>query len=293
MKRKVIIIAMAILLATSLIGCDIIEKPKDVNAPITEADATTNQIYIRSSDGELYKANHNGENFDSTSNESNSGRRIYTYNDSKYIPTLYADDLLILYTRDTLPNYFLYEVFKDVGYTVGVKLSKGTNGTYTFSASAGFGGSFASAVSEVLNNDQRATLLTVDGEAPKDDLINEYGLIGGMNNGDSKKIEFMVGSYYYSGNMFADMHTYISQETGTITSYMTTTNGYIIINIPEKLRGRFVSISGSGMMYISPKTRAEASPEELKGNPDTSQMVQEEEIAADTEETQTEEELAE
>lgn len=259
--KKIAMALVAMSVFTGLLGGCSNKKESvseiDLNAPLS-IENIREGIYIMSTDGEFYYPNRDGQNFKAEVLSSNASRIICSLNDTKYIPTLYADDSLVYFTLGSIPSSFGVEKFCDSGYTCGLfGISKGSNRKYTFSKDNLIGESM---LVKSLNGFMQAgdifSILSLDDRDIEDSDVTPAGTIQCEKLGQKRKISFMKGTFYNEVETVADMHIWYSEETSNIPSYETTKNGFIILRLPTTITdGDYVSIMGTGLFRVSKDDR--------------------------------------
>lgn len=246
-------------MTTALVGCGSKseENVVSVNGPYS-IDQIQSGLFIMTKDGEFYTPDTSGQNFTNEVTSSDPRRIIYSYEDNKVIPTLYADDKLVYFTTDSIPSNFGVEKFRDVGYTFGLYgISKSSGGEYTFTEADFIPDStIEQSFNGYISNNDIATILTVDGKAVDVDNFSVAGTYKCDKKDQKVKIAFMKGTFYSEVEAFADEHVWYSAETSNVLSYETTKNGFIVLQLPDGLNnGDFISVMNTGLMQISIKNR--------------------------------------
>lgn len=259
-KKAIIDFLAAVIFVGTLNGCGrdqqtaAKEDPKD---PLT-IESVSEGLYIMSDAGMFYSPDTEGQNFKTEVTSSDAGRIICSKNDTKYIPTLYADDCLVYFTYGEIPATFGVEKFCDSGYTCGLYgISKGSGGNYTFSGANMIGGSELSNVfGGYLQAGDVISILSVDDRDIADTDVTPAGTIRCEEPGQKLRISFMKGTFYNEIETVADEHIWYSEETSSIPSYDITKNGFIILQLPNTVAdGDYISVMGTGLFQISKEKR--------------------------------------
>lgn len=211
-----------------------------------------------SEDGKFYYPNIEGQNFTNETTSADSRRIIYSPNDSKYIPTLYADDMLVYFTTGSIPTTIGVEKFCDSGYTCGLYgISQASNGNYTFTGDNFIPNStLQSSFNGYVSSSDIATILSVDGEKLTVSDVTDAGTIKCNEAGEEMTIAFMKGTFYNEVKAVADEHLWYSEETMSVPDYEMTKNGFIILSLPGSLDdGDYISVMGTGLIRISDENR--------------------------------------
>lgn len=259
-KKSLISFLLTMAITTALVGCGSqkVEDTTSTNGPYS-IDQIQSGLYIMTGDGKFYTPDTSGQNFTNEVTSSDPRRIIYSYEDNKEIPTLYADDKLVYFTSGTIPDNFGVEKFRDAGYTFGLYgISKNSGGEYTFNASSFIPEStLEQSFNGYISDGEFGTLLSVD-EKPVDvDNLSVAGTYKCSKKDQKVKLSFMKGTFYNEVEAFADEHVWYSAETSNVLSYETTKNGFIVLNLPDGLEdGDFISVMNTGLIQISGKNRS-------------------------------------
>lgn len=255
-KRTVAII-LGVCLCIGLTGCSLFpEKEPDKSEPISVENIETG-IYIMTADGKFYAPNTEGQSFSNVAISANPTRIVASYEDKKFIPTLYKDDHLVYFTKSAIPEKFAVERFRDVGFTTGLyQLSLGSDGNYSFNEKALVGGSLSQTVTAAMgDSNYNITIVTVNGKPLSEDMITEAGTIANLKKDENVKFGVMRGSYYAEFEAIADEHIYYSSATSYITTYKTTKNGYVVLQFPSDVTEGYISVDNTGLFYKSNENR--------------------------------------
>lgn len=245
---------------TAAVGCGSknTEDTTNTNGPYS-VDQIQSGLYIMTKDGKFYTPDTSGQNFTNEVTASDPRRIIYSYEDSKVIPTMYADDKLVYFTTGSIPDNFGVEKFRDAGYTFGLYgISKSSGGEYVFTESSFIPDSTLEAsFNGYISNGDIGVLQSVDGKPLDVDNFSVAGTYKCDKKDQKVKIAFMKGTFYSEVEAFADEHVWYSAETSNVLSYETTKNGFIVLNLPNGLKdGDFISVMNTGLIQVSEKTRS-------------------------------------
>ena len=259
-RKKFISCVLITATLCSLIGCGSQKTEEAVSAAGPyKLDQIQSGLYIMTKNGDFYSPNTDGQNFDNEVTSGDPRRIIYSYEDSKDIPTMYADDQIVYFTSGAIPTNFGVEKFRDAGYTFGLYgISKSSAGEYTFSNSNFISGSsLEGSFNGFLTDSDVATLLNVDGNALKVDDLSVAGTYKCGKKDQKVKLAFMRGTFYKEVETYADEHVWYSAETANVLTYETTKNGFIVLKLPDGLKdGEYISVMGTGLIHISSKNRS-------------------------------------
>lgn len=257
--KKLGVTAVSVMLLVGLLtGCgeSMSEEGTDANTPLQIEDIREG-VYVMSNDGKFYYPNTEGQSFSGETTSSDPDRIVWSKNDSKYIPTLYADDRLVYFTTGQIPETIGVEKFADAGYTFGLSgLSQATNGNYVFTADSLIPGStLEGSFNGFLSDSDTASIVSVGGKNLIQSNITDAGTVR-CKKGDKQILAFMKGTFYSEVEAIADEHIWYSCETGTIPDYELTKNGFIILTVPASYNdGDYFSVMGTGLIRKSDKNR--------------------------------------
>lgn len=257
-KRIAFTSAILLLCAGMFSGCSgSAEEQTDPNAPL-EIDNITSGIYVMSTDGKFYSPNTDGQNFSGEVTSADAGRIICSKEDSKYIPTIYADDRLVFFTTDEIPETMGVEKFADAGYTYGLYgLYQGNNGSYSFTDDNFIeGSSLKESFNGFLGDSGVANVVSLNGKELKTSDFTEAGTIKCGKMDEKKKLAFMKGTFYNEVDVYADEHVWYSDMTASIPDYEMTKNGFVILTLPASIGdGDYFSVMNTGLICKSDKNR--------------------------------------
>lgn len=238
-----------------LCGCSAIPEKVSMSDPI---ENPTNGLYVLTSNGEYYAANKYGENFSGKASSGDAKRIVSSINNAKFVPEVYENDNIVYFSKNGIPSIFMVERFRDTGNSIGLTgLSKGTDGKYYFNNKSLVANS--DAYTKLSNiGKSSAAILTVNGNELTDDMVSEAGNILGLETDKPAHICYLVGTYYGEADVNVDTRIWYSSSTGSIGTYYTTKNGYIVLELPENIKDEYVSIDNNGLIHINSTTREEA-----------------------------------
>lgn len=258
--KRLAVVSAAVLAITGLLtGCGGSTQPveDDKNAPLSVKDISSG-IYVMSADGKFYYPNTEGQNFSGEVTSAQTDRIVYSRNDSKYIPTLYKDDKLVMFTTSEIPETMGVEKFADAGYTYGLyRLSQGNNGSFSFTDDNFINGSTLQAsFNEFLGDSGVANIVTVGDKNLTSLDLTDAGTIKCSELGEKKTLSFMKGTFYSEVEAIADEHVWYSDETSCIPDYEMTKNGFIILTLPDSIKdGDYFSVMNTGLILKSGDNR--------------------------------------
>lgn len=248
--KKISIILLASVCMTFTAGCDGIIEKENVESTVLEEGEEAKGLYILSADGTLYKFNTKHQNFEGVVNSSAPDRFTWSCNNDKNIPVIYSDDKLVFYGSELPDNPYKVEKFNDLGYTIGTgPLSKSTSGLISITESQLMNGSNAAEILTPAIPSNGWKLAEINGKAIDDNTLNEYGLVAGLEEGQSVKIGVYAGTKYGNTDVIADTRVFVSTIVTETEGYCLTKKGYIEIDIGE-LEDGFYSFNGCGLTEL-------------------------------------------
>ncbi len=241
------------LIALTLTGCGkkqiwVDESAQYELTALTDEELSNDVYYVK--DGAYFYATYMPKGtVTSVSTSTDASRVLWTDEDETLIPTLYSDELVALQTNDeTTLDEIVLERFVDSGYSIGLY-----NGTFdddgylcystkenivkTSDAYNYMGGLSAETI----------RIIAIDNEPVTSDMVNNAGIITGLEEGKEYTIEYYAGSYYSKATIIADEHFYSSSSIRTdATSYLTK-HGYMAFEMPDSAQSGYYLVNGEGV----------------------------------------------
>lgn len=256
------------LLAVSCIifsGCgkkEVQEPTDEILTAVTMADLLPGHFYVKTGDS-FFLLPIEDQNYDTTkeifsSDDTKNGmisqedNRLvnFTYKDLT-IPTLYKNDQLI-YVSDGSISTFVWERFKDYGYSIGLSgLQLASSGKIkSQEATMAAMGSTAEAAIASLTIPEGAdiTVDKINGTALSSQYINDGGIITGMSRDAVANVDLYIGTQHVPISISADTKYFKSFELYSTDKYALSTDGYAIVEIPSYLRSGYYLVNGSGFV---------------------------------------------
>lgn len=170
------------------------------------------------------------------------------------IPTLYKGDHIVLRTNNEFKEEFYFERFIDAGYSIGLcNLARTETGRYKVSTSSGTQinpNSDASTLTEL--GDINITIDTIGGQPLRSSLVNECGMIDGLEKGLTYEADVYVGTEIHPYTFTADSRILYSAQVNTTIDYEFVQAEVIEIEIPEYFNSGYYSLNGSGIFrYVA------------------------------------------
>lgn len=255
--KKLSLILIASIFITSAAGCDSIIEHENVDSPIVGEEEEKEGLYILTKKGTLYKFNTKNQNFEGTTSSASVSRMIWCCNEDKYIPTLYSDDKLVYYGSALPDGPFNVEEFIDLGYTIGASsLSKSTSGLISITDEQLLNGSNAYNILSPSLPSTGWQMAEINGKLIDDSMINDYGLIDGLEKGDKITIGVYSGTKYGKTEIVADTRVFCSYAVTATAGYTLTKNGYIEVDLGD-LEDGYYSFEGCGLTQLKRSEKRE------------------------------------
>lgn len=259
MKKKIIIVALIAMIAINATGCkEKIFKEKDVPETSKKytVDTLANDTYYIKDGTNFYTLYKPDGNFNKYSTTADSTRILWTYGDEEddLIPTLYKNEILVYKSDGKIPSDFIFERYKDLGYTIGIRSLQYNEQAKTYDFKTESDVKSKSSAGKVVKNvkDQYTSL----GIAKMDDSenidITAAGTIKDLQKDKAYNFGVYAGSVYSETKIKADTHIYQSSEVFEVKETKSTKKGYVEIPLPENLKTGYYLVNGIGVIrYIS------------------------------------------
>lgn len=167
------------------------------------------------------------------------------------IPTLYKNDQLI-YVSDGSISTFVWERFKDYGYSIGLSGLQLTNSGKIKSQEttmAAVGSTAETAIASLtVPEGADITVDKINGTALSSQYINDGGIITGMSRDAAANVDFYIGTQHVPVSISADTKYYKSFELYSTDKYALSTDGYALVEIPSYLRSGYYLINEVGFV---------------------------------------------
>lgn len=252
MKKCVFASIILLTAAIALTGCEMqIFEDKNAKYQLKEAkrgNLEDNTYYVK--DGtDFFKIYDCARN--STSNSFDISKCAWVTVDEDMIPTYYSNELLAKASSKIETDALVLERYKDTGFSIGVYGAVYNNGYITFEYNS----------CTIKNTDAKEafntsasthiSIETINGRQVTEDMVNEAGVILGMEEDMDYEISFYAGTYYGTAIVKADTHFFQCYEPYKINDFVMTKNGYEAIYLPEDLKSGYYELNGEGIFrYI-------------------------------------------
>ena len=257
--KKVIVILSILMMGLMLTGCDIQifedKNAKNLAKEYKKDELLVNTYYIKEGTSfyEAYKcsSNSSGTDLDLT-------RCCWLMEDEKKVPTYYEDGLIAKATSDKIEDKtVVMERYLDCGYSFGVYGCKYTDGYISFNLSQNTIKN--TSLNKKLKDGKSQNILieTINGIPVTENMLNDAGIILGMEKDKEYSITYYAGSYYGEETIVADTHLFQCFECYKLNDYNMTQNGYISMTVPKDLKTGYYRLNGKGFFrYIADKKGA-------------------------------------
>ena len=200
------------------------------------------------------------------------------------VPTLVDGDALIYYSTEELSEEFIFERFKDLGYSIGIKgITLSPSGRLKISTSMDDGNTYPGGDTDALiQYDNNYVILDALGDAylrvdPDEDENQEYdedgnpvvyedallssaGTINGLTKGNYYKALVYAGTVKDEYTFQANVRIFNVMEELTRNEFSFANNTVIQIDIPNYFNSGYYMINGAGLFrYVSTEDTASIS----------------------------------
>jgi len=243
------------------------EEPVYELKPLTAEQLEAGKYYVKNGDTFYVLPtgthNFNDKNLIVRDNRNVDQRRVIWFGpDDITIPTLYADDTLV-YVTQNLPDSFVWERYKDDGYTIGLTgLTINATGSYSvvmdgnnFYPNSSMKNAVASSGASVGDS---LVLDAIDKLKVSNGNVSECGSILGLQANRTYSIDMYDGSKYLPmENIVADTHIFGAYEvyTSSICNYMQA--NYIQVVVPDNFISGYYFINGTGFVRYVDNARSQ------------------------------------
>ncbi len=254
--RKLVCIALMGISLLSLTGCDIQifedKSARNIAKEYKKEDLENNVYYIKDATSfyETYKCDSS-----SSSTELDYKKCCWLIEDEKMVPTCYQDGLIARTTKDKIEDEsVVMERYEDCGYSIGVYGCTFENGYICFrKRNDTISGTNLSDALKKSSSDN-IMIESINGTYVSETMLNEAGVIIGMEQGKAYLITYYEGSVYKEMTVTADTHFFECFEAYKLDEFSMTKNGYISLIIPEDLMSGYYRLDGNGFFrYIAAK----------------------------------------
>ena len=256
------IIKAVLLTAASLIlltGCSLLledDEPEDSVEIFTAGNASDqlpDGLYIKS--GDLFMKTYDGcrtyrGKYDEQNYYMHKAERLIWYTSQlERVPVLDAGASVIYRSSTKIPDSFTLEAFGHMCDSVGIRnISMNDAGMFVLSRSGSDIHPDSSAYAALSGYIGNGTVIldSVNGIKMDGSMVNRAGVITGLEGGKTYRLGFYIGTKYYEADIVADTSVYSSKEGFKITTYRTTRDGYIILDLPELMDPGLYDLDGAG-----------------------------------------------
>lgn len=260
--KKAIILCLSFLSVLILTGCSMLLEDSEPDDSVETFSVTSsmenlpNGIFIK--DSEVYSRTYNEhktyrDRYDEKNYLLGKDKRLIWYTDQLQKVPVLGEDAVIIYKSDsTIPEGFTLESFDHLCDSIGIKnISMNESGKFILSRNASDIHPMSSAMEVLGNYVGKGTVIieTINGVRLDGSMLNRAGSITGLEKGRTYRLGFYIGTRYYEADVIADTEVYASKQGFQLTTYETTKNGYIILNLPELMDPGLYDLNGSGTFW--------------------------------------------
>lgn len=182
----------------------------------------------------------------------------WALNDEQMLPAYYANELIAYASGRAEMEPLRLERYKDCGFSIGVHGAVFEDGYISFQASSNTVKKTSAKTAFENNRSNYILLESINGEPVSESMLNEAGIITGMEKDGVYEITYYAGTYYGTVTVTADTHFFQSYEMYMLDEFNMTKNGYIAIKMPEDLKCGYYNINGEGFFKYFDFKKAEA-----------------------------------
>ena len=279
MKKRKFIAMTVLAVSLSLFGCGATEQPNAENDPNAYLYSLTDGVfYIRHSGNECEPLYHGECTFNKGEINTNitPNRIMWFREDWEKIPTLYKGDSLILYTESDMNEYFVFERFDDIGYSIGMRgFETRASGRLQLSTDIERKLTYPNSDADEINKFKTAYVtietlggvilrdyssLTQDSDKKDEDNVEEdftrvltrYGTIRNLVEGETYTAEVYTGTVRHEMQFKADVRILGDYEAIARNNYEFESERIIVIEIPDWIQSGYYMINGQGIFrYVN------------------------------------------
>ena len=246
-KYKFLCLLLAFI-SIMITGCEM-EIIEDKNAkytltPTDKEDLVADKYYVK--DGtkfyEVYEPD--------MSNQSvglNDDKCAWFTKDENLVPNYYNNEYLAQSSRQVkMADETTLERYEDVGYSFAIHGAEFRDGYICFNYRNNVITDTEAA--DVFQDDSINDIMieSINGIPVTADLLNEAGIITGLEKDQEYDITYYLGTYYNTGKIKADTHFLRCFEVYTVSDRTITKNGYISLKVPPDLKSGYYRLGNSG-----------------------------------------------
>ena len=269
MKGRVIAACLAASICLSACGNPLSglkkeEKEQDSYelTPINAENLQENMFYVKNGDDfypiHMGETNVNEENL--IAKEANPDRIVSFTKDDSLIPTMYKDDTMIYYTKQSVPG-FTWERFSDKGYTIGLyNLKVAESGKIQFvigESKTDHGSASYAGLSQLELGDSVIIIDKIAGQSITADRLTECGSVSGLKPDEMANIDLYIGTQHHVIESMVDTHVLSSMELYQTNEYNLLPEGYASVKIPEYFLSGYYLLNGIGVVRYVANNRSE------------------------------------
>lgn len=267
MKRVILSSMIFIMMACILTGCET-QIFEDKNAiyqlkEVKRGNLEDNTYYVK--DGtDFYEIHDCDKNTTSTSFDIT--KCAWVINDEGLIPTYYSNELIAKASSQIDSDALVLERYRDTGFSIGVYGAVYDNGYISFEFNSNTIKDTEAKEAFATNASTHIRIESINGKKVSEEMLNEAGVILGMEENMDYEIAFYAGTYYGTATVKADTHFFQCFEPFKINDFVMTKNGYEAIYLPDDFKSGYYLLNGEGIFRYVDSVKGTADLAEIDFN---------------------------
>lgn len=236
------------MLCIILSGCDI-QIFEDKNGQglqsVKKENLKTNVYYVKDSTNfyEVYDCD-----LSSSGTSLDTGKCAWlTEDEEDMIPTYYSDELIAKTAAQIDTESLTLERYRDTGCSIGVYGAYYEGGYIVVEYNSNTINKTSAYTELKSDTSSHIRIETINGLPVTANMLNDAGVILGMEADKDYEITFYAGTNYNTAIITADTHFLQCFEAYKISDFVMTKNGYEAIYLPDDLKTGYYRIDGSGL----------------------------------------------
>lgn len=251
-KNTYIVLVLSVIASLFLSGCG--KKEIFVNkdaiydlVALTDSELSDDSYYVK--DGADFYAIYQPEGKASgTVSKPSANRILWFQKDLSLVPSLYANELIAYPSKSAELDKISLERFKKVGWSIGLyggNIDKDGYLCYSLEGNCIKDTDAYEQLKGMKSNSIR--IVSINDTPVTKDMINDSGIITGLEPGGKYVIGLYSGTYYETVTVTADRYFMESFEVMGINEAYNTKNGYLAVYMNEDYPSGWYSINGKGI----------------------------------------------
>ena len=245
--RKTVVLFLLLVPVLFLSGCEkqiFQDKTAKYRLKAIDDDELKTDVYYVKDGTKFYEVHDLARS--ASSKDLDATKCVWAGKDETLLPSYYENELLARAGKKIDKEALTLERYKDCGFSIALHGAKFEDGYISFQAtSATVKGTSAR---EAFETDKSDNILieTINGVPVNETMLNEAGIITGMEKDAEYEITYYAGTYYGTATVTADTHFFQSYEIYSLNDIEITKNGYVSIRLPDDLECGYYDIAGQG-----------------------------------------------